>query len=77
MIDKEILHVRYAKFLSLVNQYDTMGMTEENIIYHLSIFLGKYAFDNALSYQRATAKINDGVNIGRQWSMDAFEASEY
>ena len=71
-----MLHVRYAKFCSLVDEYDDIGMGKESIVYHLSIFLGKYAFDNACSQQLAAKKINEGVNVGRQWSIDSFEMRE-
>lgn len=75
-MDKEMLHVRYAMFCHLVEKYHDIGMGNESVLYHLSIFLGKYAFDHACSHQLACKKITEGVNVGRQWSIDAFEAKE-
>lgn len=77
MTEKENLHVRHAVFRALIEEYKLMGMNDKNILSHLCMFLGKYAFDHADGHRKTIELINEGIQIGRQWSMDCFEMSEF
>ncbi len=76
-MDKEFsLKLQEKHFERLVLTYYGLGVPNDEIIRNLAAFVGKFSFDNACCYKNAETLLNEGVGVGRLWSIDAYENEE-
>lgn len=73
MTEKDLLQRQWAEFYFLLRTYQNLGISEEDTILNVGMFLGKFAFDNAHCHKRAIDLLNKGIDSGRRWSIEEAE----
>lgn len=70
MTERELLEIQWAEFYFLLGTFKDLGISEEETILNLGMFLGKFAFDVSPSNKRARSLLNRGIDSGRRWSLE-------
>ncbi len=73
MSERKLLELQWAEFYFLLGSFKNLGISEEETILNVAMFLGKFAFDNAHCQTRAIALLNKGIDSGRRWSIEESE----
>ena len=73
MSERKLLELQWAEFYFLLGSFKNLGVSEEDTILNVAMFLGKFAFDNAHCHKRAFDFLNKGIDSGRRWSITEAE----